>query len=124
MKKFLKSLFLKHWSDFEVISHTYYVGNPFQKLFAKFQSVRNMSLVNLGYLHDMDVKKFLKNFVFIVLLLQNNNDYGPLKIQVRDPGPSWHSCFLILYVNIDNIYRYIQDTKKKKKNWIKSLCPR
>ena len=40
MKKFLKNLLWKYWSDFEIISQSYSLGNPFQKLFAKFQSVK------------------------------------------------------------------------------------
>ena len=39
MKKFLKNLFLrKCWSDFEIISQECSLGDPFQKLFAKFLS--------------------------------------------------------------------------------------
>ena len=37
MKKFLKNLLLRiRWSDFEIISQECSLGNPFQKLFAKF----------------------------------------------------------------------------------------
>ena len=40
MKKFLKNFFLQnHWSDFEIISQECSLGDPFQKLFAKFWSV-------------------------------------------------------------------------------------
>ena len=36
MKKFLKNLLLKHWSDFEIISQEYSLADPFQKLSVKF----------------------------------------------------------------------------------------
>ena len=37
MKKFLKNLLLRiHWSDFEIISQECSLGDPFQKMFAKF----------------------------------------------------------------------------------------
>ena len=51
MKKFLKILLLRHvWSDFEMISQTGSLDDPFQKLLAKFLSFKNMALVNGGYL--------------------------------------------------------------------------
>ena len=40
MKKFLKNLLLRnHWSDFDIISQECSLGDPFQKLFAKFLSI-------------------------------------------------------------------------------------
>ena len=40
MKKFLKILHLRNcWPDFEIISKECSLGDPFQKLFAKFRSV-------------------------------------------------------------------------------------
>ena len=40
MKKSLKNLLLRNcWSDFEIISRECSLGDPFQKLFAKFLSV-------------------------------------------------------------------------------------
>ena len=40
MKKFLKNLLLRNcWSDFEILSQESSLGDPFQKLFAKFLSV-------------------------------------------------------------------------------------
>ena len=67
MKKFLKNLLLQNrWSDFEIISQECSLGDLFQKLFANFDLSINMALVNGGFLHYMDMKKFLKN-----LLLQN-----------------------------------------------------
>ena len=41
MKKFLKNNLLRNrWSDFEIISQKCSLCDPFQKLFAKFQSVQ------------------------------------------------------------------------------------
>ena len=66
MKNFLKNLLLQNrWSDFEIISLECSFGDPFQKLFAKFWSVNKHGSSDLGLLHYMDMKKFLKN------LLQN-----------------------------------------------------
>ena len=63
MKKFLKNLFLRNcWSDFEIISQECSLGNPFQKCSQNFDLSRNMALVNGGFLHYMDMKKFLKIF--------------------------------------------------------------
>ena len=40
MKKFLKNFLLQNcWSDFEIISQECSLGDPFQKLLAKFLSV-------------------------------------------------------------------------------------
>ena len=62
MKKFLKNVFLQNCLlDFEIISQEYSLSDPFQKLFAKFDLSINMVLVNGGFLHYTDMKKFLKN---------------------------------------------------------------
>ena len=68
MKKFLKNLLLwNHWSDFEIISQECSLGDPFQKLFAKFWSAKKHGSDELGLLAlYRDMKKFLKN-----LLLRN-----------------------------------------------------
>ena len=65
MKKFLKNLLLRNpWSDFEIISQECSFGDPFQKLFIKnFDQSINMALVNGGFLHYIDMKKFLKNLL-------------------------------------------------------------
>ena len=64
MKKFLKTFFLQNrLSDFEIISQECSLGDPFQKLFAKFDLSINMALVNGGFLHYSDMKKFFKNLV-------------------------------------------------------------
>ena len=68
MKKFLKNLLLRNrWSHFEIISQECSLGDPFQKLFAKFWSTQKHCSDEWG-LHALyrDMKKFLKN-----LLLQN-----------------------------------------------------
>ena len=39
MKKFLKNLLRKGWSDFEIISQECSLGDPFQKVLAKFRSL-------------------------------------------------------------------------------------
>ena len=67
MKKFLKNHLLRnHCSDFETISQEYSLGDPFQTLLLNFDLSVNMAVVKWGFLHYMDMKKFLKN-----LLLQN-----------------------------------------------------
>ena len=63
MKKFLKNLLLRNrWSDFEIISQKCSLGDPFQKCSRNFDPSINMALVNGGFLHLMDMKKFLKKF--------------------------------------------------------------
>ena len=64
MKKFSKNLLLRNcWSDFEIISQECSLGDPFQKMFAKFDPSTNTALVNGGFLHYRDMKKFLKNLL-------------------------------------------------------------
>ena len=60
MKKFLKNLLRNRWSDFQIISQECTLGDPFQKLFAKFDPSINMALVNGGFLHYRDMEKFIK----------------------------------------------------------------
>ena len=62
MKKFLKNLLRKCWSDFEIISQECSFGDPFQNCSQNFDLSINMALVNGGFLHYMDMRKFLKNF--------------------------------------------------------------
>ena len=67
MKKFLKNLLLRNCrSDFEIISQECSLGDPLQKCARNFDPSINMALVNGGFLHYRDMKKFLKN-----LLLRN-----------------------------------------------------
>ena len=60
--KFFKSLLWNNCSDSEKNSQGYSLGDPFQKL-RNFDLSRNMALVNGGYLHYMDRKKFLKIYL-------------------------------------------------------------
>ena len=62
MKKFLKNLLLRNcWSDFEIISQECSLGDPFQKLFAKFWSVYKYGSGEWGlfalYGHEEILKK-------------------------------------------------------------------
>ena len=66
MKKFLKNLIRSCWSDFEIISQKCSLVDPFINCSRNFDPSINMALVNWGFLHYRDMKKFLKN-----LLLQN-----------------------------------------------------
>ena len=59
MKKFLKNLLLRNcWSDFEIISQECSLGDRFQRL-QNFDLSINTSLVNGGFLHYTDMKKFM-----------------------------------------------------------------
>ena len=65
MKKFLKKTFLQNRvSEFEIISQECSLGDPFQNFSQNFDLPINMALVNGGFLHYTDMKKFLKNLVF------------------------------------------------------------
>ena len=61
MKKFLKNLLQNCRSDFEIISQECSFGDPFQNCSRIFYPSINMALVNGGFLHYRDMKKFLKN---------------------------------------------------------------
>ena len=61
IKKFLKNLLRNRWSDFKIISQECSLGDPFQKGSRNFDPSINMALMNGGFLHYMDMKKFLKN---------------------------------------------------------------
>ena len=64
MKKFLKNLFLQNcWSDFEIISQGCSLGDPFKKCSRNFDPSINMALVNGGFSHSRDMKKYLKNLL-------------------------------------------------------------
>ena len=59
MEKILKNFLLRNcWSDFEIISQECSLGDPFQNFSQNFDLSINM--VNGGFLHYMDIKKFLK----------------------------------------------------------------
>ena len=63
MKKFLKNLLRNCWSDFEIISQECSLGDPFQKCSRNCDPSINMALVNGGFSHYRDMKKFLKNLL-------------------------------------------------------------
>ena len=61
MKKFLKNLLLlNRWSDFEIISQECSLGDPFQRLFAKFLSVNKHGSGEWGLFALYGHKEILK----------------------------------------------------------------
>ena len=60
MKKFIKNLLQSSWSDFEIILQECLSGDPFKKLLVKFCPFINMALLNGGFVHYADMKKFIK----------------------------------------------------------------
>ena len=62
MKKFIKNLLRNCCSDFEIISQECSLGDPFQKLLAKFLSVYKYGSCEWGLFALYGHKKFLKNF--------------------------------------------------------------
>ena len=61
IKKFIKiPLLWNRFSDFEIISHGCSLGEHFQNFSRMFDPTRNMALMNRGYLHCTDMKKFFK----------------------------------------------------------------
>ena len=64
MKKFFKNLLLRNcWSDFEIISQDVPWVTLFKNCSQNFDPSINMALVNGGFLHYGDMKKFLKDFL-------------------------------------------------------------
>ena len=59
MKKFLKNL-RNCWSDFEIISQECSLGDPFQKVYAKFRSLHKHGSGELGLLALKGREKILK----------------------------------------------------------------
>ena len=60
MKKFLKNFFLQsRLSDFEIISQECSLGDLFQNCSQNFDLSIDMALVNEGFLHYTDMKKFM-----------------------------------------------------------------
>ena len=60
MKKYLKNFFLQNrLSDFEIISQECSLGDPFKNCSQNFDLSINMALVNGGFLHSTDMKKFM-----------------------------------------------------------------
>ena len=65
--KFLKNLLLRNCrSDFQIISQECSLGDPFKNCSRNCDLSINMALVKGGFLHYIDIKKFLRN-----LLLRN-----------------------------------------------------
>ena len=89
IKKFLKNLLLwNRWSDFEIISQDCSLGDPFQNCLRNFDPSINMALVNGGFLHNMHMKKFLKN-----LLLRNRWSDFEIISQECSLGDSFQKLF-------------------------------
>ena len=63
MKKFLKNVLRNRGSDFEIFHRNVPWVTLFTKCLRNFDPSRNMALVNGGFLHYMDRKKFLKNLL-------------------------------------------------------------
>ena len=64
-KKFLKNLLLRNcWSDFEIISQECSLGDPFQKLLAKFWSVHKHGSGEWGLLTLQGHEEILKKIFF------------------------------------------------------------
>ena len=64
MKKKLRNHLLRNrWSDFEIISQDGSLGDSPQKCSRNFDLSINLALVNGGFLHYTDMKKFLKSLL-------------------------------------------------------------
>ena len=60
MKKFVKNFFLQNrLSDLEIILQECSLGDPFQKMIAKFSSVYKYGSGEWGFLHYTDMEKFM-----------------------------------------------------------------
>ena len=89
MKKSLKNLLLRNrWSDFEIISQECSFGDPLKKCSRNFDLSINMALGNGGFLHYMDMKKFLKN-----LLLRNRWSHFEIISQEYSLGDPFQKLF-------------------------------
>ena len=62
-KKFLKNLLRNRWSDFKIISRNVPCVTLFKNCSQNFDPFIKMALVNGGFLHYTDIKKFLKNLL-------------------------------------------------------------
>ena len=63
MKKFLKNLLRNCWSDFEIISQECSLGDPLQKVFAKFCSLHKHGCGEWGLLALYGNEEILKNLL-------------------------------------------------------------
>ena len=80
MKKFIKILLLRNrWSDFEIVSQECSLGDLFKYCSQNFDPSINMALVYGGFLHYIDIKKFLKNLLF-------RNGWSDFEIILRELG--------------------------------------
>ena len=80
MKKFLKNFFLQNrLSDFEIIHRNVPWVTLFKNCSQNFDLSVNMALVNGGFLHYTDMKKFLKNLVL-------RNRWSDFKIISQESG--------------------------------------
>ena len=61
IKKFSKNLLRNSWSDFEIISQEYSLGDLLKKCWRNFDPFIHMALVNGGFMCYTNMKKFLKN---------------------------------------------------------------
>ena len=70
MKKFLKNLLRNRWSDFEIISQECSLGDPFQKLFAKFLSIQKHGSGEWRLLALYGLEEILKKSSSLKLLVR------------------------------------------------------
>ena len=77
-----------------------FLGWPFSKMFAKFLSSINMALVYVGFLHYMDMKKFLKNF----FLKNRLSDFEIISQECSLGDP-----FQNLFAKFWSVYKYCSD---------------
>ena len=69
-KQFVKNLLWNRVSDFEIISHECSLGDPFQKLFAKFCSVNEHDSGERGLLALNGHEEILRNSSSLKLLVR------------------------------------------------------
>ena len=77
MKEFLKNLLLwNRWSDFEIISQICSLGDPFQKLLAKFWLVKKHGSGEWGLLALKGNEEILKKFSSLKPLVRFWNNFS------------------------------------------------
>ena len=80
-KQFLKSLLWNRWSDFEIISHECSLGDPFQKLIAKFWSVHKHGSGEWGLVALYGHKEILKKSSSPKLLVRFWNNFAGMFLE-------------------------------------------
>ena len=76
MKKFLQNpLLWNGWSDFEIISQEFSLGDPFQKQAAKFWSINKHGFGEWGLLELYRLEEILKNSSSLKLLVRFWNNF-------------------------------------------------